>query len=160
MINLELPKKLQAGANQARQVATQIFRPVSRKYDLAEHEYPVELDTLKAMMEAMEDAGQAASGATMGSGGAPKREGVSNGGNMKSLLNIIETCWGDVGLTLSIPRQGLGNSAIAAVANDEQMEKFGRVWASMAITEPDFGSDSAAVSALSLIHISEPTRPY
>ncbi|MCP6269748.1 acyl-CoA dehydrogenase family protein, partial [Klebsiella pneumoniae] len=39
------------------------------------------------------------------------------------------------------------NSAIAAVANDEQMEKFGRVWASMAITEPDFGSDSAAVSA-------------
>ncbi|WP_295652603.1 acyl-CoA dehydrogenase family protein [uncultured Dietzia sp.] len=147
MINLELPKKLQAGANQARQVATQIFRPVSRKYDLAEHEYPVELDTLKAMMEAMEDAGQAASGATMGSGGAPKREGVANGGNMKSLLNIIETCWGDVGLTLSIPRQGLGNSAIAAVADDEQMEKFGRVWASMAITEPDFGSDSAAVSA-------------
>ena len=146
MINLELPKRLQVGANQARQVATQIFRPVSRKYDLAEHEYPVELDTLKAMMEAMEDAGQAASGATMGSGGAPKREGVSNGGNMKSLLNIIETCWGDVGLTLSIPRQGLGNSAIAAVANDEQMEKFGRVWASMAITEPDFGSDSAAVS--------------
>ena len=42
------------------------------------------------------------------------------------------------------PRQGLGNSAIAAVADDEQMERFGRVWASMAITEPDFGSDSAA----------------
>lgn len=151
MINLELPKRLQVGANQARQVATQIFRPVSRKYDLAEHEYPVELDTLKSMMEAMEDAGKAASGATMGSGGAPKREktpgAVNNGGNMKSLLNIIETCWGDVGLTLSIPRQGLGNSAIAAVADDEQMEKFGRVWASMAITEPDFGSDSAAVSA-------------
>jgi acyl-CoA dehydrogenase len=29
MINLELPKRLEAGANQARQVATQIFRPVS-----------------------------------------------------------------------------------------------------------------------------------
>lgn len=147
MINLELPKKLQAGANQARQVAMQIFRPISRKYDLAEHEYPVELDTLKAMMEAMEDAGQAASGATMGSGRAPRREGVSNGGNMKSLLNAIETCWGDAGLTLSVPGQGLGNSAIAAVASDEQMQKFGRVWASMAITEPEFGSDSAAVSA-------------
>ncbi|HHX84979.1 MAG TPA: acyl-CoA dehydrogenase [Actinomycetales bacterium] len=151
MINLELPKKLQVGANQARQVATQIFRPVSRKYDLAEHEYPVELDTLRAMMEAMEDAGQGAAGATMGSGGSPGRKepkkGVINGGNMKSLLNIIETCWGDVGLTLSIPRQGLGNSAIAAVANDEQAERFGRVWASMAITEPEFGSDSAAVSA-------------
>src|SRR5699024_6777830 len=147
MINLELPKRLEAGANQARQAATQIFRPVSRKYDLAEHEYPVELDTLKAMIEAMEDAGQAASGATTGRGDESKHKGIQNGGNMKSLLNIIETCWGDVGLTLSIPRQGLGNSAIAAVADDEQLERFGRVWASMAITEPDFGSDSAAVSA-------------
>ncbi|MER5838471.1 hypothetical protein ABT116_49380 [Streptomyces sp. NPDC002130] len=44
MINLELPKKLKASANQAHQVAAQIFRPISRKYDLAEHEYPVELD--------------------------------------------------------------------------------------------------------------------
>src|SRR5699024_4324829 len=88
MINLELPKRLEAGANQARQVATQIFRPVSRKYDLAEHEYPVELDTLKAMIEAMEDAGQAASGATTGRGDESKHKGIQNGGNMKSLLNI------------------------------------------------------------------------
>lgn len=147
MINIELPKRLDAGINQAHQVASQIFRSISRKYDLAEHEYPVELDTLQAMMSAMEDAGQAPSGATMGRGSAKPKEGVQNGGNMKSLLNIIETCWGDVGLTLSIPRQGLGNSAIAAVANDEQLERFGRVWASMAITEPSFGSDSAAVTA-------------
>ena len=35
MINLEPPTKLQAGANKARQVAPQIFRPISRKYDLA-----------------------------------------------------------------------------------------------------------------------------
>ena len=147
MINLELPKRLDAGINQAHQVAAQIFRPISRKYDLAEHEYPVELDTLQAMMAAMEDAGQAPSGATMGRGGETDKTGIKNGGNMKSLLNIIETCWGDVGLTLSIPRQGLGNSAIAAVADDEQLARFERVWASMAITEPSFGSDSAAVTA-------------
>ena len=54
--------------------------------------------------------------------------------------------WGDVGLFLTIPGQGLGNAAIAAVANDEQLERFGDVWAAMAITEPSFGSDSAAVS--------------
>ncbi len=56
--------------------------------------------------------------------------------------------WGDVGLLLSIPPgQGLGNAAIAAVANPpEQLEKFSDVWAAMAITEPSFGSDSAAVS--------------
>ena len=69
-----------------------------------------------------------------------------NGGNMQSVVNVMETSWGDVGLMLSIPYQGLGNSAIAAVATDEQLERFGKVWAAMAITEPGFGSDSAAVS--------------
>ena len=39
---------------------------------------------------------------------------------------IMELCWGDVGLLLTMPRQGLGNSAIAAVANDEQLERFER----------------------------------
>ncbi|MGW0175504.1 acyl-CoA dehydrogenase family protein [Rhodococcus sp. NPDC003322] len=146
MINLELPRKLRASANQAHQVAAQILRPVSRKYDLAEHEYPVELDTMAAMVEGLNDSGTGASGAALGRGDAPSVIGNANGGNMASLMNVIETCWGDVGLTLSIPYQGLGNSAIAAVATDEQLERFGKVWASMAITEPSFGSDSAAVT--------------
>jgi acyl-CoA dehydrogenase len=72
--------------------------------------------------------------------------GVRNGGNMASLINVIETSWGDVGLTLSLPYQGLGNAAVAAVATDEQLKEFGKVWAAMAITEPQFGSDSAAVA--------------
>ncbi|WP_137724378.1 acyl-CoA dehydrogenase family protein [Prescottella subtropica] len=151
MINLELPKKLKASANQAHQVAAQILRPVSRKYDLAEHEYPVELDTMAAMVEGLNDSGQGASGAALGRGDAPSIIGNANGGNMASLMNVIETCWGDVGLTLSIPYQGLGNSAIAAVATDEQLERFGKVWASMAITEPSFGSDSAAVTTTAVL---------
>ena len=146
MINLELPGFLKKGTNQAHQAAAEIFRPISRKYDLAEHERPVELDTMASLVEGMADAGQAMAGATGGRGDEKKkREGVRNGGNMASLLNVIEMCWGDVGLTLSVPYQGLGNSAIAAVATDEQLENFGKVWAAMAITEPDFGSDSAAV---------------
>jgi acyl-CoA dehydrogenase len=44
-----------------------------------------------------------------------------------------------------MPRQGLGNAAIAAVASDEQKERFKGRWAAMAITEPGCGSDSAAV---------------
>ncbi|TQF73233.1 acyl-CoA dehydrogenase [Rhodococcus spelaei] len=151
MINLELPKKLKASANQAHQVAAQIMRPVSRKYDLAEHEYPVELDTMAAMVEGLNDSGTGASGAALGRGDAPSVIGNANGGNMASLMNVIETCWGDVGLTLSIPYQGLGNSAIAAVATDEQLERFGKVWASMAITEPSFGSDSAAVTTTAVL---------
>lgn len=151
MINLELPKKLKARSNQAHQAAAQIFRPISRKYDLAEHERPVELDTMASLVEGMADAGQAAAGATMGRGADERAEGNVNGGNMAALLNIIETCWGDVGLTLSIPYQGLGNSAIASVATDEQLERFGKVWASMAITEPSFGSDSAAVTTTAVL---------
>ncbi|MFE3291662.1 acyl-CoA dehydrogenase family protein [Rhodococcus sp. NPDC059234] len=151
MINLELPKKLKASANQAHQVAAQILRPASRKYDLAEHEYPVELDTMAAMVEGLNDSGTGASGAALGRGDAPSVIGNANGGNMASLMNVIETCWGDVGLTLSIPYQGLGNSAIAAVATDEQLERFGKVWASMAITEPSFGSDSAAVTTTAVL---------
>jgi acyl-CoA dehydrogenase len=151
MINLELPKKLKASANQAHQVAAEIFRPISRKYDLAEHAYPKELDTRAAMVEGLNDSGKGAAGAALGRGDEPKVIGNVNGGNMSSLMNVIETCWGDVGLTLAIPYQGLGNSAIAAVATDEQLERFGKVWASMAITEPGFGSDSAAVTTTAVL---------
>ncbi|AHH16471.1 acyl-CoA dehydrogenase [Nocardia nova SH22a] len=162
MINLELPKKLRASANQAHQVAAEIFRPISRKYDLGEHEYPVELDTMAAMVEGLADSGtQDISGATGGRKAKSGEEadkahatellGNTNGGNMSALLNALETCWGDVGLMLSIPYQGLGNAAIAAVATDEQLERFGKVWAAMAITEPSFGSDSAAVSTTAVL---------
>ncbi|MEV6096011.1 acyl-CoA dehydrogenase family protein [Nocardia sp. NPDC051981] len=165
MINLELPKKLRASANQAHQVAQEIFRPASRKYDLAEHEYPVELDTMAAMVEGLSDSGSAdVSGATGGRKAGEKTEGAgskdahatellgnTNGGNMSALMNALETSWGDVGLMLSIPYQGLGNAAIAAVATDEQLSRFGKVWAAMAITEPSFGSDSAAVSTTAVL---------
>ena len=152
MINLELPKKLRASSNQAHQVAAQIFRPISRKYDLAEHEYPVELDTMAAMVEGLSDSGGDIGGAAGGRSEANTQLlGNANGGNMSALLNTLETSWGDVGLMLSIPYQGLGNAAIAAVSTDEQLERFGKVWASMAITEPAFGSDSAAVSTTAVL---------
>ena len=35
MINLEAPKKFAPLVSQARQVAAQMFRPISRKYDRA-----------------------------------------------------------------------------------------------------------------------------
>ena len=65
---------------------------------------------------------------------------------MSALVNALEISWGDVALLLSVPFQGLGNAAISGVATDEQLERLGKVWAAMAITEPSFGSDSAAVS--------------
>jgi acyl-CoA dehydrogenase len=53
MINLEVPKKFTMLVRQARQVANEIFRANSRKYDLAEHAYPKELDMLSALLDGM-----------------------------------------------------------------------------------------------------------
>jgi acyl-CoA dehydrogenase len=152
MINLEVPKKFGALVSQSHQVATEIFRSNSRKYDEAEHSYPKELDVLAAVIDGMNESGSLAgasvsSGSNGSNGATPTatRKGNRNGGNMASLLGLIELCWGDVGLMLAMPRQGLGQAAIAAVANEAQLARFGGKWAAMAITEPEAGSDSAAI---------------
>lgn len=165
MIDLEVPKKFRPLISQARGMAEEVFWPISRKYDRAEHEYPAELDLVSAVIDGMSDggAGQGAGAssstrakddgaeegdvAAVGSGRASKKgeKENKNGSNLSSVLSILETCRGDVGLTLSIPRQGLGNAAIAAVANDEQKARYAGKWAAMAITEPDVGSDSGAI---------------
>ncbi|HUJ34927.1 MAG TPA: acyl-CoA dehydrogenase family protein [Solirubrobacteraceae bacterium] len=160
MINLETPRKFEFLVSQAHQVATEIFRTNSRKYDRDEHSYPKELDMLAAMIDGM-NAGGALSGAGAGSVGegngtrtareghgkqpARDRDVNRNASNMASLLGLTELSWGDVGLLLTMPRQGLGQAAIAAVANEEQLKRFGGKWAAMAITEPEAGSDSAAI---------------
>jgi acyl-CoA dehydrogenase len=146
-INLELPKKLQAVIEKGHQGAAEILRPISRKYDEKEHAYPVELDTVATLFEGISEAKTISfAGAEAFRDGDDGPKGNINGGNMSAVLNIIEVSWGDVALVLSIPFQGLGNAAISGVATDEQLERLGKVWAAMAITEPGFGSDSAAVS--------------
>ena len=145
-INLEVPKKFGTLVNQAHQVSTEIFRPISRKYDQAEHEYPKELDMLAALVDGMNASGESSTGARgVRRDTGDKESGNRNGTNMSGVLSIMEACWGDVAMVLSMPRQGLGNAAIASVADDEQHARFDKIWASMAITEPSFGSDSAAV---------------
>jgi acyl-CoA dehydrogenase len=153
LINLETPRKLAPLAAQANEVARAVFRPISRKYDLAEHEYPAELDMLAALMDGMEASGEMSGAGAAGvrRDGERKEEGNRNGSNMATVLGIIELCYGDVGLLLSMPRQGLGNSAIASVANEEQSERFGGKWAAMAITEPAAGSDSAAIRTTAVL---------
>ena len=151
-MNLQNPKKFRMLVTQAHEVALNLLRPISRKYDKAEHAYPKELDMLASLVDGMNEGGE---GMNAGAAGAGKRgenqqkdsqnEGIRNGTNMSTALSIIEMCYGDTGLLLSMPRQGLGNSAIAAVANDVQLERFKNTWAAMAITEPSCGSDSASI---------------
>jgi len=154
MINLEIPKKLKPLITQAHQVGLNVFRPISRKYDTLEHEEPKELRMFGAIMRGMSDGGGSAglnakedksADSNGASSNGSSKKGVRNGSNMATLLGMIELCWGDVGLALSIPGQGLGNAAITAVATPDQKARFGGKWASMAITEPNAGSDSAAI---------------
>ncbi|SEQ07473.1 acyl-CoA dehydrogenase [Solimonas aquatica] len=146
MINLETPKKFRMLVSQAQQVAREIFRPNSRHYDRAEHAYPQQLDMLGALLDGMNEGG---GGEGAGAAGV-RREGARetgnrNSGNLSTALGTMELCWGDVGFLLSMPRQGLGNAAIASVASEEQLKRFAGRWAAMAITEPHCGSDSAAI---------------
>ncbi len=154
-INLELPRKLQAVVEKGHQGAAEMLRPISRKYDLAEHAYPVELDTLANLFEGISSAKTisfAGAEAFRDDANGSGKDATVNGANMSALLNALEISWGDVALLLSVPRQGLGNAAISSVATPEQLERLGKdVWAAMAITEPGFGSDSAAVSTTAVL---------
>ncbi len=155
MINLEAPKKFRPLIGQAHQVAMNLLRPNSRKYDQREHEYPKELDMLAAMIDGLSESGAASGAGASGvrrEDAAEKDDGrTKNGANLASVLSIMEMCWGDVGLLLSMPRQGLGNSAIASVADEEQHKRFDGLWASMAITEPGVGSDSANIQTTAVL---------
>jgi acyl-CoA dehydrogenase len=154
MISLETPRKFAPLVSQARQVATEVFRPISRKYDLAEHEYPKELDMLASLIDGV-NAGSDIGGA--GAAGVRREHSAAgdtanrNGSNLSTVLSVMELCWGDVGLLLTMPRQGLGNAAIASVANEEQLTRFDGRWAAMAITEPEAGSDSAAIRTTAVL---------
>jgi len=145
-INLEMPKKLQAVIDKGHQGAAEMIRPISRKYDLREHDYPVELETLASLFEGISQANTISFAGAEAFRDAEAPNENHNGGNMSAVLNATEISWGDVALLLSVPYQGLGNAAISGVATDEQLARLGKVWAAMAITEPSFGSDSAAVS--------------
>ncbi len=145
MIHLEVPRKLRPLVEQAHAVAASVLRPISRKYDTAEHAYPKELDMLAALLDGLNAGGAGASAGSLSRSSDGGDGKVRNGGNMATVLGMFELAWGDVGLALTLPRQGLGNAAVAAVGTDEQKAAFNKRWIAMAITEPGAGSDSAAV---------------
>lgn len=146
-MNIEIPKKFRPIMNNAHQVALSVFRPISRKYDRAEHEYPKELDMLASVLDGFNegDPESSAGASQTGKGRLTDDGSVRNGANMSTCLGALEFAYGDTGFLLAMPRQGLGNAAIAAVANDEQLQRFSGKWAAMAITEPGTGSDSANI---------------
>src|ERR1700752_2490503 len=140
-INLELPGKLEAVIEKAHQGAAEMLRPISRKYDLKEHAYPVELDTLATLFEGISAAKTISFAGAEAFRDAEGKDENHNGANMSALLNALEISWGDIALLLSVPRQGLGNAAISSVATPEQLERLGQgVWGPKGNTQPSVWS--------------------
>jgi acyl-CoA dehydrogenase len=143
MINLEMTQKMMDVKNGMNNMASSMLRPISRHYDEHEHEYPQELDVFRSIKIMSRPKKK-----KEGEEAKPEKPGPKKlGTNLSTVLVIEELCWGDLGMVLSLPNAGLGNAAIVAVATDEQMERFGDKWASMAITEPGSGSDSGSITA-------------
>lgn len=139
MINLELNAKHQEARNNLMQVAEHMMRPYSRKYDTAEHSYPKEMEEVAKLL-----AGNRSSGSAKDAAGDASQ--IKNGANLMAVTAYEALCWGDAGLMLAMPGRGLGNAAISAVGTPEQVEKYGKSYAAMCITEPGTGSDSANIS--------------
>ena len=57
-MNLQNPKKFKMLVDQAHETAINVLRPISRKYDKAEHAFPKELDMLAALLDGMIESGE------------------------------------------------------------------------------------------------------
>jgi acyl-CoA dehydrogenase len=119
-------------------VALEKMRPVSRKYDLAEHTLPTE------WVDYWWNEGRFAF----------QDRNAPTDGFVTICLQAEELCWGDAGLYLRMPTPALGGSAVSSAGTPDQRKQFMSafrekgghpIWGAMAITEPQAGSDAAAI---------------
>ena len=136
MINFEISEAAKKVQDMAHEIAEDDFRKIARYYDDQEHEYIKETNDI---IEKMNMVGLQAMSALQEQGG--------KGSTILAMLRMEEFNWGDAGISLGATNLGLGNAAIFAVANEEQRNRFGIRYASMAITEPCCGSDTASIQA-------------
>ena len=126
-----------------RMAAEFILRPISRKYDKAEHEPPLEMEQLNKAAAAQKK--------ETGMGDDSVKSMDLGGRSLWAVISLEQMCWGDVGLFLARPGTGLGNAAIMAVGDSDQKALWGKRWAAMAITEPAAGSDSKNISTTAVL---------
>jgi acyl-CoA dehydrogenase len=144
MIDFERPAEIDERLEFVRRVAASVMREKARYYDEHEHEIPWEFVNL--MWEATVRTGQ-----SFRSGTARPENGASI--VTQGLVHVIEMLsWGDAGIYLCGPGAGLGGAAVEATGTPEQKARFlaryregTPKWASMAMTEPHCGSDTAAI---------------
>ncbi len=151
MIDFELEPQVVQRVKMYHMLADQVMRPISREYDEREHEDPEQFFQTMWSASAMADVELGAGRET--DGAAAKARAGGRARNLNTVITTEELCYGDAGLFLSIPNAGLGGAAVGAAGTPEQKQRFlarfreGKPkWGAMAITEPGFGSDSAAVT--------------
>ena len=153
MIDFELSPRIKGTQKMLHAFAEQALRPQARKYDEEEHEKPWDLlNMIHGFMK-----GGLGGGLTGGSGAEKKEEGGEKKrreAQLTTAVTVEEIFWGDAGLALAFPGQGLGGAAVQATGTPEQKERFlarfsgeKPVWGAMAITEPEAGSDTANLRA-------------
>ena len=140
MINLELSEQHAGADKMMREVAKNLLRPISRKYDKQEHDVPVELKVLDRRPPPRSPS--AAPTRPPCAGQRARAQGAQEADDRAERREHGELRVGDADV-LGRRRadavgagRGLGNAAINAVATPEQKERFGSYYASMAITEP------------------------
>jgi acyl-CoA dehydrogenase len=137
-ISFEPTENARISTEHYHRVAVNEMRPISRKYDDEEHALPTEwIDFYWSE----------------GRKGPPLVDGAGDG-FVQICMQAEELCWGDAALYLRMPTPALGGSAVSAAGTPEQREKFlshfrdtegHAIWGAMAITEPNAGSDAAAI---------------
>jgi len=142
MIGFAMPDAIRDRLTFVERVAKEQMRPAARPYDETEHQVP--WDFVNTMWDE-----SLRTGTSFRSGHGGEASGVAS----QAMLHVIEALsWGDAGIYLCGPGAGLGGAAIEATGTPEQKKRFldryreGKPkWASMAMTEPHCGSDTAAI---------------
>ena len=144
MISFEIPPEIEKRLQFVRHIAEEQMRPQARHFD--EHEHEVPWDFINRIWDTVLKTGQSFRSGTPRPDGGPSIASTT-------LVHVIEALsFGDAGIYLCGPGAGLGGAAIEATGTEEQKERFlaryreGKPkWASMAMTEPQCGSDTAAI---------------
>jgi acyl-CoA dehydrogenase len=143
MIGFAMPDAIRDRLTFVERVAKEQMRPAARPYDETEHQVP--WDFVNTMWDE-----SLRTGTSFRSG---RGNGDASGVASQAMLHVIEALsWGDAGIYLCGPGAGLGGAAIEATGTPAQKKRFldryreGKPkWASMAMTEPHCGSDTAAI---------------
>ncbi len=157
MIEFEMPEQIVMTNNALRTVAENMMRPVSRHYDEQEHEVPWDYINFMHMAMRATGAGSLAPDSGRKKETEPGKEKPRLG--YQSLAFMLEMLsWGDTAMYLVTPGGGLGAAAVEAAGSPEQKQKFlarfrgeKPVFAAMAMTEPQCGSDTSAIRTTAVL---------